>query len=82
MLVRSGIVWSGTRRALSLTDRKQCGRLEHGFLQVRCADCHAQRLVAVSCKRRGFCPSGGARRMAEGAALLLDQVLPREWMRQ
>jgi Transposase zinc-binding domain len=35
----------------------KCGRLEHGFLRVRCTTCHAERLVAFSCKRRGFCPS-------------------------
>ena len=35
----------------------KCGRLEHGFLRVRCEDCHAERLVAFSCKRRGFCGS-------------------------
>ena len=63
-------------------DYLKCGRLEHGFLRVRCADCHAERLVAFSCKRRGFCPSCGARRMSEGAALLVDEVLPREPMRQ
>ena len=33
-------------------------------------------------ERRGFCPSCGARRMAESAALLVDEVLPREPMRQ
>ena len=60
----------------------KCGRLEHGFLRVCCADCHAERLVAFSCKRRGFCPSCGARRMTEGAALLVDEVLPRQPMRQ
>ena len=60
----------------------KCGRLEHGFLRVRCADCHAERLVAFSCKRRGFRPSCGARRMAEGAALLVDEVLPRKPLRQ
>ena len=43
----------------------KCGRLEHGFLRVRCESCHFERLVAFSCKRRGFCPSCGARRMAE-----------------
>ena len=59
----------------------KCGRLEHGFLRVRCADCHAERLVAFSCKR-GFCPSCGARRMAEGVTLLVDEVLPRAPMRQ
>jgi ribosomal protein S27E len=47
----------------------KCGRLEHGFLRVRCEDCHAETLVAFSCKRRGFCPSCGARRMTDGAAL-------------
>ena len=26
----------------------KCGRLEHGFLRVRCADCHAERLVAFN----------------------------------
>ena len=37
-------------------DYLKCGRLEHGFLQVRCDSCHAEHLVAFSCKRRGFCP--------------------------
>ena len=60
----------------------KCGRLEHGFLRVRCTTCHAERLVAFSCKRRGFCPSCGARRMTESAALLVDAVLPREPIRQ
>ena len=46
----------------------KCGRLEHGFLRVRCESCHFERLVAFSCKKRGFCPSCGARRMAETAA--------------
>lgn len=32
-------------------DYLKCGRLEHGFLRVRCADCHAERLVAFGCKR-------------------------------
>ena len=53
----------------------KCGRLEHGFLRVKCESCHFERLVAFSCKRRGFCPSCGARRMAETAALLADEVL-------
>ena len=43
----------------------KCGRLEHGFLRVRCESCHAEHLFAFSCKRRGFCPSCGARRMAD-----------------
>ena len=60
----------------------KCGRLEHGFLRVQCETCHAEHLVAFSCKRRGFCPSCGARRMAESAALLVDEVLPDKPMRQ
>jgi len=60
----------------------ECGRLEHGFLRVRCDDCHHEHLVAFSCKRRGFCPSCSARRMAETAALLVDDVLPHKPIRQ
>ena len=47
----------------------KCGLLEHGFLRVRCESCHAEKLVAFSCKGRGFCPSCGARRMAESAGI-------------
>ncbi len=54
----------------------KCGRLEHGFLRVRCESCHDEKLVAFRCKRRGFCPSCGARRMADSAALLVDEILP------
>ncbi len=63
-------------------DYLKCGRLEHGFLRVRCDTCHAEHLVAFSCKRRGFCPSCGARRMAESAALLVDEILPEQPVRQ
>ncbi len=58
------------------------GRLEHGFLRVRCDNCHAEHLVAFNCKRRGFCPSCGARRMAECAALLVYEVFPEQPVRQ
>jgi ribosomal protein S27E len=60
----------------------KCGRLEYGFLRVRCTECHAERLVAFSCKRRGFCPNCGAPRMVETAASLVDEVLPRQPLRQ
>jgi ribosomal protein S27E len=56
------------------TDYLKCGHLEHGFLRVRCETCHYEKLVAFSCKRRGFCPSCGARRMVESAALLMLTV--------
>jgi energy-coupling factor transporter ATP-binding protein EcfA2 len=39
-------------------------------------------LVAFSCKRRGFCPGCGARRMVETAAYLVDHLIPRVPVRQ
>jgi hypothetical protein len=61
----------------------KCGRLEHGFLRVRCERCHTGHLVAFSsCKKRGFCPNRGARRMADSAALLVDEVFPAQPVRQ
>jgi len=60
----------------------KCGRLEYGFLRVQCESCHQEQLVAFSCKRRGFCPSCGAKRMVESAALLVDSVLPLKPIRQ
>ena len=63
-------------------DYLKCGRLEHGFMRVQCESCHHEQLVAFSCKRRGFCPSCGAARMVESAALLVDSVLPHQPIRQ
>ena len=37
----------------------KCGCLEHGFLRVRYVDCHAERLVAFGCERRGLYPRCG-----------------------
>lgn len=68
--------------AREFEDYLTCGRLEHGFLRVRCETCHHEKLVAFSCKRRGFCPSCGVRRMVDSAALLVDEVLPRVPLRQ
>ena len=62
----------------------RCGFLAGGFARFRCGDCKTERLVAFSCKGRGFCPSCGGRRMAERAAHLVDHVLPdvpvRQWV--
>jgi hypothetical protein len=60
----------------------ECGILAHGFLRLRCDDCGHDKLVAFSCKRRGFCPSCGARRMAQTAAHLVDHVIPHVPVRQ
>src|SRR5439155_103183 len=59
-----------------------CGALSRGFARVRCESCAFERLVPFSCKRRGFCPSCGGRRMAEQAAHLVDHVLPHVPVRQ
>jgi hypothetical protein len=60
----------------------ECGILAHGFLRLRCGDCGHDKLVAFSCKRRGSCPSCGARRMAQTAAHLVDHVIPHVPVRQ
>lgn len=62
-----------------------CGQLARGFCRVHCAACGRDDLVAFSCKRRGFCPSCGTRRMVDTAAHLVDCVLPddvpvRQWV--
>lgn len=63
-------------------DYLRCGRLEHGFVRVKCDGCRHELLVGFSCKRRGFCPSCGTSRMAESAAHLIDHVLPKVPIRQ
>ena len=62
----------------------QCGILAHGFLRLGCDTCPKELLLPFSCKRRGFCPSCAARRMAQTAAHLVVHVLPwvptRQWV--
>ena len=62
----------------------QCGILAHGFLRLGCDTCPKELLLPFSCKRRGFCPSCAARRMAQMAAHLVEQVIPwvptRQWV--
>jgi len=60
----------------------RCGIPVHGFLRVRCEDCGHSRVVAFSCKRRGFCPSCLGRRMADTAAFCVDHVFPQAPVRQ
>ena len=48
----------------------------------RCGECGHDKLLAFSCKRRGFCPSCGARRMSQTAAHLVDHVIPHVPVRQ
>lgn len=59
-----------------------CGLLCRGFARVRCDGCEETRLVAFSCKGRGFCPSCLGRKMSATAAHLLEDVLPPVALRQ
>jgi hypothetical protein len=62
-----------------------CGALGNGFLRLRCDGCGEERVVAFSCKGRGFCPTCTGRRMADTSARLVDDVFPaaapvRQWV--
>ena len=70
---------------LEFRDFLTCGVLAaRGFIRVHCSSCGHDRLVPFSCRRRGWCPSCGGRRMAETAAHLVDHVFPmvpvRQWV--
>lgn len=54
----------------------RCGILANGFLRLKCSCCHEEKIVGFSCKRRGFCPSCCAKRQAEAATHLVQNVLP------
>jgi hypothetical protein len=62
----------------------ECGDFEKGFVRTACRKCGDELLVPFACKGRGCCPSCMGRRMAEGAALFVDHVLPavgyRQWV--
>jgi len=62
----------------------RCGILAHGFARIYCQECRFDRLLALSCKKRGFCPSCLARRSSEKAAHLVENVIPqiptRQWV--
>ncbi len=56
----------------------ECGILAHGFLRLRCGQCGHDKLLAFSGKRRGLCPSCGARVLpiVRGAAYGSDGGAP------
>jgi hypothetical protein len=60
-----------------------CGIAEEaGFLRLGCKQCGTERALPLSCKRRGICPSCGARRMHDIADGLMQRVLPDVPIRQ
>lgn len=62
----------------------ECGILSKGFVRLVCDSCKENRFIAFSCKKRGFCPSCCGRRMNDGAAFWVDDVLShvpfRQWV--
>ena len=83
-LVRTGDHGIPTHVENELRRYLDCGILANGFVRLRCEDCGDSRVVAFSCKGRGFCPGCMGRRMADTAARLVDDVFPvvpvRQWV--
>jgi hypothetical protein len=52
-----------------------CGRLHGGFARIRCPKCHAEHLLAFSCRTRNLCPSCQAKRSALFAEWVVEEVL-------
>ena len=52
------------------------------LLEIALRRVRHDKLVAFSCKRRGICPSCGARRMAKTAAHRVDHLIPHVPVRQ
>jgi hypothetical protein len=67
-----------------LRDFLRCGIIQYGFVRCVCEACGKEQICGLSCKHRGFCPSCGAKRMAETAEHLIDNILPdvqyRQWI--
>jgi hypothetical protein len=72
---RHGALWSVIERVIPRF--LDCGNPRNGFACIRCEGCGHERLLAFSCKCRGFCLFCQARRAEEWAAWLLEeQLLP------
>ena len=60
-----------------------CGQICRGFARIKCGSCGHEQILPYSCKGRSLCPSCIARRMADTAAHLVDNVMPvapyRQW---
>lgn len=52
-----------------------CGVAEAGFARLKCDTCGVEKLLMLSCKQRGLCPSCDAKRAAAFAAFLKDELL-------
>jgi hypothetical protein len=64
-----------------LREYLDCGIVSRGYVLGVCSSCGRQLFVPLSCKKRA-CPSCNARRMYNGAAHLVDHVIPDVPVRQ
>ena len=65
-----------------LTAYLDCGVLARGCARYQCTGCGLDRVTALSCKGRGFCPRCIGRRMTSTARDLVTRVLPHVPVRQ
>ena len=88
-------IWKASSRRRRAPIRSDCHRFSSGSSglprlrgvgpRLRTVSMHRlsrRNARPFSCKRRGFCPSCGGRRMAAGAAELVDHILPHVPIRQ
>ncbi len=59
----------------TLKDYLNCGIPAHGAARVYCDGCKHSLLIAFSCKRRGVCPSCGAKRAVKFAEHIYSEVI-------
>jgi len=59
----------------TLDEYLNCGILAHGAARVYCDGCKHALLIAFSCKRRGVCPSCGAKRAVKFAEHIHSEVI-------
>jgi len=63
----------------TFTEYLDCGILEKGCARAKCSnpECEHSKLIAFSCKKRGVCPSCGAKRSVLFAEQLHENIIPK-----
>lgn len=68
--------WLPARVKREVVSYLRCGDVRYGFVEVTCDGCRDSRLVAFSCKGRGWCPSCTTRRAIETGVVVASRVTP------
>jgi hypothetical protein len=74
--------WLPARVKREVVAYLRCGDVRYGFVEVACEGCRDSRLVAFSCKGRGWCPCCTTRRAVETGfhvEALVPRVAHRQW---